>query len=98
MLELTQQKNALEVLGNKDLILLLEGRIQQELQKSNRFWWTFFIGEGEGPYTCIVDLFSTEEGVFNYQVKLNNKFIGDGEITIDKFRAQNGLLNSHNGS
>lgn len=80
-------ENALEVLGNRDIILLLEGRIQQELQNSNRFG-DVLIENGNAAYKCIVDLFSTEEGIFNYQVKLNNKFIGDGEIAVDKFRGQ----------
>lgn len=80
-------ENALEVLGNKDIISLLEGRIQQELQISHRFG-NVFLENGEATYECIVDLFSTEEGIFNYQVKLNNKFIGDGEIEVDNFRKQ----------
>ena len=80
-------ENALEILGNRDMILLLEGRIQQELQNSHRFG-EVFIEEGESTYECTVDLFSTEEGIFNYQVKLNNRFIGDGEIEIADFRNQ----------
>ncbi len=78
-------ENALEKLGNRDVILLLEGRIQQELQKSHRFG-DVFIEEGDAIYKCIVELFSTEEGIFNYQVKLNDRFIGDGEIISEDFR------------
>ncbi len=84
---LNPTENALEVLGNRDLIMLLEGRIQQELQNSNRFG-NVLTEDGEASYRCIVDLFSTEEGIFNYQVKLNNRFIGDGEIAIENFRKQ----------
>ncbi len=80
-------ENAMEILDNKDLILLLEGRIQQELQNSHRFG-NVLIEEGDATYKCIVDLFSTEEGIFNYQIKLNNKFIGDGEIEVENFRKQ----------
>lgn len=78
--------HAFEVLGNKrDLIRLIEGRIQQELQNSHRFG-DVYIEEGSATYDCAVDLFSTEEGIFNYQVKLNDRFIGDGEIPVSEFR------------
>ncbi len=74
--------HAFEVLGNKrDLIRLIEGRIQQELQNSHRFG-DVYIEEGSATYDCAVDLFSTEEGIFNYQVKLNDRFICDGEIPV----------------
>jgi len=71
--------------GQRDLIPLIEGRIQQELQNSNRFS-VVNIEEGKATYRCTVDLFSTEEGILSYQVKSNDRFIGDGEIAQKEFR------------
>ncbi|MEQ9423739.1 MAG: PhnD/SsuA/transferrin family substrate-binding protein [Cyclobacteriaceae bacterium] len=80
--------NTLEALGaQKDLIPLIEGRIQQELQNSHRFG-EVFIKDGNASLVCSLDLFSTEEGIFNYQIKVNNKFIGDGELSQSELRNQ----------